>query len=164
MAAPPGNKYGEGEGRPTKYDESYDKLAYNYCLLGATDKQLAKFLGVCEATINNWKETQPSFLESLRAGKVIADIDVAKSLYEACKGAVVVKQKEVRLKEVHEGTGKLIDRVEIVDLVEQLPGDVNAMKFWLTNRQKENWANKTEQTIIEEQPLFPDVSKDDSNK
>ena len=32
------------QGRPSKYKEEYAEQAYNYCLLGAIDDQLASFL------------------------------------------------------------------------------------------------------------------------
>ncbi len=53
-------------GRPTDFKNEYVELAYNYCLLGATDKELATFFNVCEATINNWKISNPDFLESIK--------------------------------------------------------------------------------------------------
>ena len=68
-------------GRPTEYKPEYDEQAYNYCLLGATDKQLATFFDVSEQTINAWKHKHPSFLESLRRGKEIADARVAQALF-----------------------------------------------------------------------------------
>ena len=142
MAAPKGNKFGEGEGRPTSYNKKFDEQAYNYCLLGATDVQLARFFNVCEATINNWKNKQPSFLESIRAGKELADVEVAKSLYNRCLGPVLTRQKEVKLKQIDRETGKIIERLEIVDLEYQEVPDTNAIKFWLTNRQKETWNEK----------------------
>lgn len=57
----------------SKYKAEYDELAYNYCLLGATDAQLANFFGVKEQTINNWKNKHKSFFESLKKGKDSAD-------------------------------------------------------------------------------------------
>ena len=59
----------EKTGRPTKYKEEYNELVYNYSLLGATDSELASFLGVCVATIHNWRNTEPLFLESIKKGK-----------------------------------------------------------------------------------------------
>lgn len=74
-------------GQPTGYKPEYNKQAYKLCLLGYTDKQLADFFGVCEATINNWKHAHPTFLESIRDGKENADCEVAQSLYKkACDG------------------------------------------------------------------------------
>ena len=53
-------------GRPSRYLTAYAQLAYNYCLLGATDKEMAEFFGVSEQTLNTWKQRHPEFLESLK--------------------------------------------------------------------------------------------------
>ena len=73
-------------GRPTAYRKKYDKLALNYCLLGATDKELADFFEVSERTINAWKAAQPTFLQSIKRGKAQADAEVASRLYERACG------------------------------------------------------------------------------
>lgn len=48
-------------GRPTKYKPEYAEQARKYCLLGATDAELAESFDVAEATINNWKLAHPKF-------------------------------------------------------------------------------------------------------
>ena len=73
-------------GRKTKYKQEYDELAFNYCLLGAKDTQLAEFFNVTEQTINNWKKDHPSFFESIKKGKQDADAEVANSLFHRAKG------------------------------------------------------------------------------
>ena len=40
-------------GRPTLYKEEYPEQAYKLCLQVDTDKELADFFGICEATLNN---------------------------------------------------------------------------------------------------------------
>lgn len=64
-------------GRPSLYKEEYADQAYNYCLLGATDKDLANFFDVTETTINNWKLDHHEFFESIKKGKEIADASTA---------------------------------------------------------------------------------------
>lgn len=73
--------------RKTDYNKKYDKIAFNFCLLGYTDKKIAEAFGVVESTINLWKKKHPSFSESLRAGKDEADGHVVNALYSnACAG------------------------------------------------------------------------------
>lgn len=161
MAAEKGNKYAEGKDGPTKYNKEYDELAYKYCLLGATDSQLADFFEVTETTINNWKISHPSFFESIRAGKDYADIKVAKSLYDSCNGAVVKKQKVEKIKNIDPKTGKIFETVEVVDYFEQMPSDVNAIKFWLTNRQKNRWKNRQATDITTDgKPIVEEIDYD----
>jgi hypothetical protein len=121
-------------GRPSDYDPAYCETARKFCLLGATDKQLAELFEVSEQTLNAWKRTHPEFLSSIKAGKELADAEVAAALYHRAKGyshdAVKIFQ--------YEG-----DPVT-VDYIERFPPDVAAASLWLRNRQPERWRDKTD--------------------
>jgi predicted metal-dependent TIM-barrel fold hydrolase len=73
-------------GRPTKYDTAYNEQVKKLAMLGLTDIELAAYFEVEEKTINNWKKNFPEFLQSLRAGKEVADQEVAMSLYDKAVG------------------------------------------------------------------------------
>jgi len=75
------NGNGKKMGRPTKYQPHHPKLAFNFCLLGATDSQLSDFFQINELTLNRWKKAYPNFSKSLKTGKLLADSMVSKSLY-----------------------------------------------------------------------------------
>ena len=83
-----GSDDGEAEtGRaPVEIPAGYVDQAFKFCLLGATDADLGQFFDVDERTINNWKESHPEFLQSLKAGKEQADARVAQSLYRKALG------------------------------------------------------------------------------
>lgn len=68
-------------GRPTKDKEEYNEMAKSLSLLGATDEQMAGVFDTSVATLNNWKNQYPEFLEALKEGKAQADSKVAESLY-----------------------------------------------------------------------------------
>lgn len=121
-------------GRPTKYDPKYDKQAYKLCLLGSTDKGLADFFEVEEQTINNWKKDYPSFFESLKAGKQIADGKVAESLYKRANG---YKHKDIDIKVAD---GMIVQ----TPIIKSYPPDTTACIFWLKNRQPSLWRDKQE--------------------
>lgn len=118
------------QGRPSKYKEEYAEQAYNYCLLGAIDEQLASFFDVSVTTINTWKETYPDFLASIKKGKEQADLEVTQSLKKRASGMKLKKQV------VKEGG--------IVELEDEIPPDTAAMIFWLKNRQPKIWRDKQE--------------------
>ena len=73
-------------GRPTDYLPEYCTQVKKLCLLGATDKEIADFFEVTETTINNWKIDHPEFFESIKAGKITADSEVAGSLFKRAMG------------------------------------------------------------------------------
>lgn len=119
-------------GRPSDYKEEYNEQAYKLCLLGATDKDMADFFGVTEQTINNWKKTKDGFFESLKRGKLIADANVADSLY---KRAVGYEHPETK---VFNNQGEIIT----YDVKKHYAPDPTAIAYWLNNRQGLNWKQK----------------------
>jgi len=130
-------------GAPTLYKEVYGAQAFKLCLLGATDKDLADFFEVSEATINNWKLAQPEFLESIREGKKSADMEVVASLYKSTQDRIVVKQMPFKTKVVEWIDGKRCEResIEIVEVEDIVAADFRAQQFWLKNRTT-NWKDK----------------------
>jgi hypothetical protein len=68
-------------GRPSKYKAEYAELAMNYCLLGATDAEIAAFLGIGLRTLHEWKKAYPKFSDALTTGKDKADAKVVGALY-----------------------------------------------------------------------------------
>ena len=122
------------QGRPTKYKKEYDKLAYNYCLLGATDAELAVFCDVSESTINLWKLEYPSFSESIKKGKTNADANVANALYNRALGYNHREEK------VFNNNGEIVT----YNTTKYYPPDTGAAMAWLKNRQPDKWRDKQE--------------------
>lgn len=125
-------------GRPTLYREEYNEQARKLCMLGATDKDLADFFDVSEATINNWKLAHPQFLESLKAGKLKADALVAHSLYHR---AIGYKHDAIKIITVPRGDNQGSD-VQEIPYVERYPPDTTAAIFWLKNRRPDQWRDR----------------------
>lgn len=140
-------------GRPTKYKEEYNEQAYKLCLLGATDAKLANFFDIAESTLYEWKLEYPDFSESLKKGKLIADAEIAEGLYNRAKGAVINTQQAIKLKRVEYDQGKRMleeERVEVVDLKQEVPPDTAASIFWLKNRQPEMWRDKRDYIEVDD--------------
>jgi hypothetical protein len=70
-------------GRPTKYKAEFAELAMNYCLLGATDPEIAGFLGVGLRTVMDWKKAHPDFAEAMNHGKAHADAKMIGAAYRS---------------------------------------------------------------------------------
>lgn len=122
-------------GRPILFKPEYCEQVEKLCKLGAKDTEIAEFFGVCEATINNWKIKHPEFLESIKSGKTLADVNVADRLYNRAMGYSHESEKIFN----NEG---MITRAPYV---EHYPPDVTACIFWLKNRQPRKWRDKIEQ-------------------
>ena len=73
-------------GQPTNYRPEYCELAHNHCLLGATNEELAGFLGVTRRAVDNWIATHPDFAKAVHDGRDVADGVIARSLFSRAKG------------------------------------------------------------------------------
>jgi len=110
--------------RPTSFKPEYAEQAAKLAKLGATDVQLADFFGVCIATIYNWKNDHPAFLDALKLSKEEADAIVEKSLYQRALG---YEHDEVDIRVVG---GEIVQTV----VRKRYPPDTTAGIFWLKNR------------------------------
>ena len=127
-------------GRPTDYKIEYNDQARKLGLLGATDKDLANFFEVDEATINRWKIAHPEFCVSIKEGKEFADSNVAERLYQRAMG-FEHDSEEIKVVSDGQGAGSSIERVPIRKIY---PPDTAAAIFWLKNRQRDKWRDKVE--------------------
>lgn len=121
-------------GRPSAFKPEYVELVYNYCLLGADDKQLAGFFGVAESTINLWKKKFPDFAAAMTRGKMAADATVAEALFKRATGYSCPETKVI----VVDGA------VVTADTIKHFPPDTTACIFWLKNRQPKLWKDRVE--------------------
>ncbi len=119
-------------GRPTKYKIEYNEQVEKLCKLGATDKEIADFFNVHEATVNRWKESEAEFCESLKRGKLIADMNVADSLYKRATGYEHAEEK------IFNNQGEIIR----AQTVKHYPPDTAAVMAWLNNRRPDQFRSK----------------------
>ncbi len=119
-------------GPKSSYREEYADQAMNLCRLGATDTDIARFFGVSDSTVDRWKAAQPEFLESLKKGKIHADVNVADRVYQRALGYT---HDEVRI---------FLDKGNpvVVPYKKHYPPDTQAGIFWLKNRRPDLWREK----------------------
>jgi hypothetical protein len=125
--APKGNKNAKGNkgGTPvTKYHKSFPSVAKKLCEFGATNADLAIAFDVALSTIWQWQFAHIEFIESCKVGKGHFDEGIKQAFYQRARGYDYVTEK------VFQYEGEVI-RAEIM---EHIPADVNAAKFWLINR------------------------------
>lgn len=110
-------------------------LLEDWARQGLFDEQIAKNMGVSEATLYNYKKKYPAFKEALRKGKEVVDIEVENAMLKRAIGYTVTinEQKLDRDGCVHDLTRDI-----------HIPGDVTAQIFWLKNRRRMQWRDKIE--------------------
>jgi len=120
-------------GRPTDYRARYADDVREFLLYyeNATDEDIAKYFSKSVSTINLWKIKHAKFSEALHAGKMRANAKVGSALYNAAVGYESIEEK-------------LGPDGEVVTLRKFIPGDVGAMKLFLTNRGSRHWRDKQE--------------------
>ena len=116
-------------GRPSVFTESLQEKMIALYEKGKTDVQVAEIVGVSEKTINNWKGKHPTFLQSLKEAKQIADDLVEASLFSRAVGYSHQEEKTFQ----HDG--------EIIShtVTKHYAPDPVSMIFWLKNRQPGRW-------------------------
>ena len=118
----------------SSFSPDYYELVFNYCLLGATNKEIAVFLGIPHHTIDMWSNRDRIFRSAIDAGRAQADARVSTSLYRRATG---YSHKAVKIfydaKE---------DHVETVEYIQHYPPETSAAIFWLKNRQSDRWKDK----------------------
>lgn len=121
-------------GQPTKYQgEKTCHIAFEACKLGATSAELAKMLEVHIDTIYEWRSIYPEFSEALKKAKDEADNLIEKSLYNRAKGFKQIEQRTTK-----DG---------VVELEVSYAPDPTSMIFWLKNRKRKEWCDRTIQQL-----------------
>lgn len=109
----------------------------NYCLLGCTNEELANLFGLTKSQVDGWIHTSsngqhiPVFADAVEEGRQRADTRVARAMLKRATGYEYESQRLV----ITKGHG------EVLTLIEHVPPDTPAGKFWLTNRSA-NWREK----------------------
>src|SRR5260370_33661760 len=80
-SASSGGSIMDGPGRPSLYKPEFAAQAFDLCLAGATNRDLADCFDVGHSTIDNWLQRHPEFSQSLKRGRSLADGRFAHGLY-----------------------------------------------------------------------------------
>lgn len=142
-------------GRPTKYRKEYAEQVRKFCLLGASNEQIADFFNVTVSTYHLWRNKHPEFDKAVLDGKLMADANVANALYKRAVGFEIKKEKHASFE------GQFTDRVEYTE--EVIP-DVGAATKWLKNRQPKIWGEKEENTHTETVVIVGDIDDEDTTE
>jgi len=132
-------------------------LVYQLALLGATDEQMAKAMGIAVSSLNNWKVSRPDFMEAMKAGKDQADSEIAKSLFHRARG---YSHPEVHIAVIKDRETGQIEVVQ-TPTIKHYPPDTTACIFWLKNRQKTLWrdVHRAEVTGPDGAPIQSEIKR-----
>jgi hypothetical protein len=121
-------------GPSSDYRPEYSDLARKFCMLGASDDELARLLEVAPGTLDAWRAAYPDFSAAVKAGRDEADATVAERLYAR---AIGYSQPAVK---IFQSSGQALE----APYTEHYPPDVQACIFWLRNRRRTEWRDKAD--------------------
>lgn len=126
-----------------KFKNDFCRQVYYLAKGGFRSADIAEFFHVDITTVEMWKATNKDFLEAWREGSYMLGFKVVDSLYNRALGYDYVEFEH----------SQHVDRFgEIRDLTKKtfkhMPPEIEAIKFILKNRFKENWSD-TNRTEIE---------------
>ena len=132
-------------------------LLEDWARQGLFDAQIAKNMGISEATLYRYKANHPEIKEALRKGKEVVDIEVENAMLKRALGYTVriVEQKIDKFGDVHDCERDV-----------HIPGDVTAQIFWLKNKRRQQWRDKVEvekAETVQKIEIINDLPKDEEN-
>ena len=128
-------------GRPTKYNEKYHpQLIQLLARLGYTDQESAEFLGICKATLDNWKCKHKEFLVSIKKGKDDIVNQIEHALYKRAVGYEFVETDIEYETTIIEAEPEKVKKVK--EKRKQMAPDPTSIIFSLKNLKPEKWRDK----------------------
>jgi Helix-turn-helix domain len=142
-------------GRPTSYDPADLPKLKELAEAGATNEELADYLGVSIRSIYRWRNENKEFRHAIKISKESADGRIEESLYKRAFG---FEHESVKIFCNKDG------EVTQVPYKEYVPPDPTSMIFWLKNRKPKEWRDKSEVEIPGLSALADRISKARSRK
>jgi hypothetical protein len=137
-------------GGVVKFQPHYPEMAFQLRLLGASNRMIATAMDTTEETVWRWwhgPKFIPEFKEAMERGGTLADARMAEATYHRGLGYSHDEEKIL-----------VVDKEVVrVPTIKHYPPDMEAAKFWLTNRQGKTWRNRTTTELTGEdgKPLMP---------
>ena len=129
MTNTPKNK----RGRPSVYKPEFVEKAYKLALLGLTNDQIAAALDISTTSLDSFIANKDDFSCALKAGRIEADANVGKALYQRACG---YSHPEEVIRVMNDG------EIIRVQTIKHYPPDTAAAMIWLHNRQRGLWMPK----------------------
>ena len=119
--------------------------------MGLSESQIAFNLGISRSSLENYKKANLDILKALKKGKNQANFKVENALFKKATGYKEKKKVAIKLKDTYydeDGKKCTSERIQLVEVEEIYPAEIQAIKFWLVNKDKANWTeNPTKKEI-----------------
>lgn len=125
-------------GRPTKKTEFSLAKILELTKEGKSSQEIADLMDLSRATIDRWIESDIEFCYTVKKLRSEADEMIEKSLYNRAHGF----SKTIKTQKVGKD-GQVVD----VEETQYFPPDSQALKFWLMNRQRDKYTDRTQHEI-----------------
>lgn len=126
---------GKKPGPKSGFNDKVRETILRLIKAGRTEDEISEIIGVCRRTLNNWKGEHVELLHAVREARLMADQLIEASLYQRALG---YSHPEERV-----AISKLGDVIPY-EVTKHYPPDTQAAMFWLRNRQRKRWSEKTE--------------------
>jgi hypothetical protein len=101
---------------------------------GLIDEQIATNIGVSYSTFKEWKKKFPDFSAALKKGKDVVDREVENALYKSAIGFIYEEET-------------VTNAGDVVLVKKYSKPNTTAQIFWLKNRKRNQWTDKSEVDI-----------------
>ena len=98
---------------------------------GLIDEQIAKNIGVSYSTFRDWKKRFPALSAALKESKEVVDRQVENALFKSAVGFIY--EEDV-----------VTNAGDVVRIKKYSKPNTTAQIFWLKNRKREQWTDKSE--------------------
>lgn len=98
---------------------------------GLTEKQIAFNIGIRRETLHDWKRKYPNISNTLKKGKEVVDRQVENALFKSAVGFIY--EEDV-----------VTNAGDVVRVKKYSKPNTTAQIFWLKNRKREQWTDKSE--------------------
>jgi hypothetical protein len=121
-------------GPKTQFHPTFVTTAYEQCLLGQSEDEIAELFGVSQQTLIKWKRQHPTFAKAFQRGGSLADGKVAKALLKRAIGFSHSTEKRT-----YDAEGNVTQRIRSTT---HYPPEPAALSFYLFNRSRAKWSSK----------------------
>ena len=134
-------------GRPTLYKPENADLVRKFCMLGATNEDLARCFEVSRSHDRSLDRHHPGVRRSIQEGRDLADAAVIQKLYSRAMGFTTEIKKHV----IYRG------ELREIPMTLYYPPDIQACIFWLRNRRRRHWLEKGKPAPHDDGPTISEL-------